>query len=57
MILFTKSMIKLEKETEVFVRYNEKFVKSGVPWPFVKPRFCMGVFIDKNVGTEIFCSI
>ena len=30
MILLSKSMIKFEEETYIFVRYNEEFVKSGV---------------------------
>ena len=28
--MFAKSMIKFEEETNVFARYNEKFVNSGV---------------------------
>ena len=30
MILLTKSMQKFEEETNIFVRYNEEFFKSGV---------------------------
>ena len=30
MKLFAKSMIKLEEDTNVFVRYNEEFVKGDV---------------------------
>ena len=30
MILFAKSMIKFEEETNIFVQYDDKFVNSGV---------------------------
>ena len=30
MVLFAKSMIKLEDETNIFVRDDEEFVKSGI---------------------------
>ena len=30
MILFAKSMIKFEEETNIFVGYNEEFVKKGI---------------------------
>ena len=30
MILSAKSMIKFEEETNIFVWYNEEFVKSGI---------------------------
>ena len=30
MILFAKSMTKFEEESNIFVRYDEEFVKSGV---------------------------
>ena len=29
MLLLTKSMQKFEEETNIFVRYNEEFFKSG----------------------------
>ena len=45
-------MIKFQEETNIFVRYNEEFVKSGVLWTEV-----LWVFIDKNEGTKRFCSI
>ena len=50
MIPFAKFMIKFEEETDIFIRYDEEFVKTV----FVKPRFCMRVFIVKNEGTESF---
>ena len=34
MILFAKSMIKFEEETNTFVQYNEEFIKSGVKLRF-----------------------
>ena len=30
MILFSKSVIKFDEETNIFVQYNEEFVKSGL---------------------------
>ena len=30
MIVFAKSMIKFEEETDIFVRSDEEFVKNGV---------------------------
>ena len=30
MVLFAESMIKLEEETNIFVRDNEELVKSGI---------------------------
>ena len=30
MILFVKSMIKIGEETNIFVHYIDKFVKSGI---------------------------
>ena len=30
MIPFAKFMIKFEEETDIFIRYDEEFVKNGV---------------------------
>ena len=47
MILLTKPMVRFEEGTNIFVRYNEEF-------GFVKPRFCIRVFIVKMKGPRDF---
>ena len=58
MILFARSMIKFEEETNNFVRSVRKpiiqfsIMRNSLKAVFVKPRFIMRVFIVKNEGTE-----
>ena len=53
MIPFAKFMIDLEKETNFLFDIMRNMLNAV----FVKPRFCMRVFIDKNEATKRFFSI
>ena len=53
MILFVKSRIKFEEETNVLFYVMRNSLKAV----FFKSRFCMRVFIVKNEGTERICSL
>lgn len=52
MILFAKSMIKLEEKINTFLR-DRKSLKGVL----VKPRLCMKVFKAQIEGTQRICSI
>ena len=50
MILFAKFIIDLEKETNFLFDIMRNMLNAV----FVKPRFCLRVFTDKNEGTRDF---